>query len=129
MTREQAAAYGGRKAGRIALAGAAAAAALVLGAHALDSRFVAMQVAALDRNTRAAWRPALQSLGAYPLCGRQRCFELVCRRLVEQFPETCAGGDVPAPLAAAFLRAFGTPEHGNCSPVACPRGGLPRRLP
>jgi hypothetical protein len=106
----------------LSLAGALLTAATVVGAHALEARWITARIHDLDGNTPQTWRTTLAALNSYPLCGRQRCRRKVCGRLFEQFGETPPGGlmtwpNVPAEHGRLFQEAFGVPVREACQRV------------
>jgi hypothetical protein len=119
LIKHGAAEYGTLKAGLTAIVGALTATCIIVGAQAMDSRFVGNRLAALDTTDAEVWRAVLSSLNAYPLCGRRRCQRLICSHLVHTFPPQVGKSalQVPAPIDHEFQRAFGRPASWGCLTV------------
>src|SRR5262249_6788286 len=116
-TREHAALYGRARTALVGLAGAMVAVSVVVGAHVADNRLVAARLSQLDGKAPETRRAALQALHAYPLCGRTRCRQLVCSRLVREFPtsQTDSGGPfVPPEIDDAFQQVYGVSVAVAC---------------
>jgi hypothetical protein len=115
LTKSQVAAHGDAKTRALAIVSGVIAALIVIAAHALDSRFIDARLAELENKAPETWRAAFLSLHAYPLCGRYRCRQLVCSRLLQQFPMTPSETpDVPAQLDSVFKQAYGVPVSEAC---------------
>jgi hypothetical protein len=81
---------------------------IIGGAQVVDHRVIDAQIKALESPSPEAWQNALQSLKAYPLCGRVRCQRLLCGRLGWLY------GNVPAALDDAFKQTFGKSTTETC---------------
>jgi hypothetical protein len=119
LTKTGAATYGTPKTVAVALIGAVVVGAVVLAADASDRRWVNAKIEALDKSAPETWPATLASLNAYPLCGRERCKQMVCGRLFRQFSETPPGGlattpNAPAQYDAIFKRTYGVSIRDAC---------------
>jgi len=86
LTKRQVAVHGGRKTRIVALAAAAMAAAIVIAAQAIDSRFIHVRVGALNKETPQTWQVTLQFLNAYHCAG--------VKDADGSFANTCSGNSL-----------------------------------